>query len=296
MNMKVTQIILLALLMFSFSHVAWTQEKNITEGVKLFEIKNYSDAERYFTKLSKKTPNRPQALYYLGLIKMVNNEFKQANKFFKACVAIAPDNAEYWSQLGISYFKQVDNSGIFSIMSLLRHGRKSLEKSLRLDSTNIYTLKYLSSFYVIAPSIVGGNLKEGRKLALKLLALDEVEGRLVLLKVMVKEDKPNKVHAEYKRLAEQVGNNSKYADFYLDYGYFLLEEKNFQEAVVQFEMLTQLKPEDANSHDSLGDGYYQAGRLQDARLSYKKALSIDAEFSSSKKNLKKVEKKLRKLS
>ena len=62
---------------------------------------------------------------------------------------------------------------------------------------------------------------------------------------------------------------------------------------MQFEQQVELLPNRANPHDSLGDGYYAAGRLVDAREAYRAALKIDPDFSSSKKNLARVEKELR---
>lgn len=47
-------------------------------------------------------------------------------------------------------------------------------------------------------------------------------------------------------------------------------------------------PDQANSYDSLGDGFRKVGKLKLAIEQYKKALEIDPEFEASKNNLEEV--------
>ena len=47
-------------------------------------------------------------------------------------------------------------------------------------------------------------------------------------------------------------------------GYALLQVGQAERAITYFRMYAEKAPEDANSHDSLGEGYLTAGRLEDA--------------------------------
>lgn len=60
-------------------------------------------------------------------------------------------------------------------------------------------------------------------------------------------------------------------------GYGLLYEGSVEEAIAVFEMNVEAFPEEANPHDSLGDAYRAAGRLEDARRSYERAVALAQE-------------------
>jgi Flp pilus assembly protein TadD len=48
-----------------------------------------------------------------------------------------------------------------------------------------------------------------------------------------------------------------------------------QEAIRAYQQALQLKPEDAEIHNKLGDAYYYAGRLREAIESYTKAAQLE---------------------
>lgn len=57
-------------------------------------------------------------------------------------------------------------------------------------------------------------------------------------------------------------------------GYDLLREQRVPDAIAVFELNVEGYPEAPNPHDSLGDGYSAAGRLEDARSSYVRAVEL----------------------
>jgi predicted negative regulator of RcsB-dependent stress response len=59
------------------------------------------------------------------------------------------------------------------------------------------------------------------------------------------------------------------------YGYQLLAENKFTEAIEVFKLNTQKHPENPNTWDSLGEGYALAGDKKNAITSFKKALSMN---------------------
>ena len=59
-------------------------------------------------------------------------------------------------------------------------------------------------------------------------------------------------------------------------------------AIAIFLINTELFPGEANPYDSLGDARQQKGDIQAAIASYKKALEIDPNFSSSKASLERL--------
>lgn len=59
-------------------------------------------------------------------------------------------------------------------------------------------------------------------------------------------------------------------------GYSLIGEKRFAEAVGVLRLVAYVYPQSANAEDSLGDAYLAAGRKDEARAAYRKALELVA--------------------
>lgn len=75
------------------------------------------------------------------------------------------------------------------------------------------------------------------------------------------------------------------------FGYQLIREKKYDEAIELFKINTQLHPKSSNTFDSLADAYLKKKDTTSAINYYKKALSINPENRSSKRMLKRITKK-----
>ena len=67
----------------------------------------------------------------------------------------------------------------------------------------------------------------------------------------------------------------------LNYGYQLLWEGRYPEAIHEFEVYARIRPKEANPLDSLGEAYLIAGIPERALEEYERALQIDGNFASS---------------
>lgn len=74
-------------------------------------------------------------------------------------------------------------------------------------------------------------------------------------------------------------------------GYSFLKKQDYENAIHMFKINTILYPKMSNSFDSLGDGYLANHDTINAIENYKKALAINPENRSSKRNLKKLTEK-----
>jgi predicted Zn-dependent protease len=68
-------------------------------------------------------------------------------------------------------------------------------------------------------------------------------------------------------------------------GYRLLVQGRAADAVVVFELNTELHPASANVWDSLGEGYAAAGRRQDATRAYRRSLALDGRNDNARRAL-----------
>ena len=165
--------------------------------------------------------------------------------------------------------------------------------AVELDSNNIGARVGLAQYYLQAPGIMGGDVDKAMEHGKVLLKLDEANGRIILAGGFIDMELPDSAEIQYKLLLDKFGDEKKYAGIYNSYGYMLLNQNKYDEAIKAFKKQVELSPERANSYDSLGDGYRKVGKLQLAIEQYKKALDIDPEYEASKNNLEEIEDELK---
>ena len=74
-----------------------------------------------------------------------------------------------------------------------------------------------------------------------------------------------------------------------NFGYDLLNDKQYQESIEVFKFLTDEFPENANIYDSLGEAYFITEDYKNALKSFKKALELNPDLKTSKDYIKKIE-------
>ncbi len=93
---------------------------------------------------------------------------------------------------------------------------------------------------------------------------------------------------QFQLIFDKFSNDKKVIAYLNTYGYQLLEQGSYDEAIEVFQKQVKIFPNKANSYDSLGDGYRKAGKIKLAVEQYKKALKIDPGFEESKEKLKEL--------
>jgi tetratricopeptide (TPR) repeat protein len=66
-------------------------------------LKDYTDADKWFSKSVEMNPANLSALYYLGRTKYNENRFDEAISVFERCLKTDPSNVKYEDNLGLSY-------------------------------------------------------------------------------------------------------------------------------------------------------------------------------------------------
>lgn len=239
-------------------------------------------------------PDDAEGLYYMGRIQFDEKQYKDAEKSLKKATKFDADNSDYFLWLGYTYTRIVYEVNFFKKIFVAKKIKKNFAKAVELDSANVNACESLIGYLLGAPGIAGGDSKKAEKLARHLIQYDDIRGRIAMAQVYEKYKRYELGMAELIKLEQAIGDSADFYGFYNTFGYFLLKQKRYEEAVQKFEKQVELAPDKANPYDSLGDGYRAVGRHEDAAAAYRKALEIDPELSASSKNLKKVEKELRK--
>jgi tetratricopeptide (TPR) repeat protein len=72
------------------------------------------------------------------------------------------------------------------------------------------------------------------------------------------------------------------------FGYMLMAQKKYKQAINVFKLNTFIYPDKANVYDSLGEAYFNIGNKAEARKNYEKVLSISPTNENAKKMLEKL--------
>jgi len=91
-----------------------------------------------------------------------------------------------------------------------------------------------------------------------------------------------------KNLVSTIKPLCKHQGEFNAFGYMLLAQKKYKEAINIFKLNTFVYPDKAGVYDSLGEAYYTIDNKEEARKNYEKVLAIDSNNENAKKMLQKL--------
>src|SRR5262249_39722885 len=98
-------------------------------------------------------------------------------------VVLNPHVAKYHRQLAEAIGVKAEHAGPFQQLLLARRFRKEIDNAIDLDSKDIQARRDLLEFYLIAPSIAGGDFRKATGLAEQISALDAPAGFLAKARI-----------------------------------------------------------------------------------------------------------------
>ena len=101
-----------------------------------------------------------------------------AFKFADRAVSLDGDNAAYHVQLGAVLGRMAEKASLFKQLGLARRAKKELDVGVSLDPKNPDGLLGEMSYYLSAPSFMGGDKAKAGDFAARLAAVDPVRGWL----------------------------------------------------------------------------------------------------------------------
>jgi len=279
MKKTVFAILILSILSMNFAQDL-NSAKNLLQNNKLNEAKSTLE------KLISKDKNNAEAHFYLGKTLLRLKEYEDASDEFEEAIKINYNNADYHFWFAQAMGADAVNSSIFTKIKLAPKIKDEYMKTVKINPLHVNGRVGLINFYRMAPGIMGGSMDKAYSEAKTLIGYDEKAGHIQLAALYIADKNTGKAEEEFKFLENKYGNEKDFGGLYNDYGYFLLNNKRVNDAIQKFKKQVELDPNNANSYDSLGDGYLAAGNKTDAIAQFKKALEIDPNFSASQKKLK----------
>ncbi len=285
--MKKLNLIIFAIL-FSALQIFAFQNANLQKAKELITENKFEQAKTLLKKIIDEDDKNHEAYSLLGQAYMELENYEEATEAFEGAVNLQETNANYHFWLGQAIAMDAQNSNIISKAMMAGDILAEFERTVELDSTHIPGRIGVINFYIVAPSIMGGDMDKAELNAKKLVNLDEIQGRTALAKIYFKQEKMDLAKTQIDILEEKFAGNKLLGGIYNSLGYYYLGENKINKAIEAFEKYVKVDPESANAHDSLGDGYKAAKRFDDAIAQYRKALEINPKFSASADNLKEL--------
>jgi tetratricopeptide (TPR) repeat protein len=122
-----------------------------------FERGNYRDAKTSLMTVPDKSPDYPEAQYYLGRIAVEEKAYEESIQRFENAVHSRSGIAEYHNWLGVMYGLMAMHANPLRQAYLAPKIREEFEKAAALDPGNLQTQWGLLTYYVQAPGFLGGS-------------------------------------------------------------------------------------------------------------------------------------------
>ncbi len=253
--------------------------QTIDEGRALLQQRKYKEAKAVFETLLKKDDNNAEAHLYLGMVYLnrnnPENNVDEAVDETEKAVELAPNNAECQYGYGAALGTKVRNAGVIKQMFLAPKIKKAFQRAVELDPKHVQARLGLAQYYFMAPSIAGGDEEEGWKQVDEIIKLDEVAGRLTKAGFLERQKKNDDAEKEYRSLISSRPNDWR---IWKAYGYFEYRMERYDKSANCFEKYVDLRPDTADSYQSLAEVLLKKGDTERAIGNCTKSLSIESNF------------------
>lgn len=192
------RVLFIPALLLTFTSFA--AETDLSAGIALVEQEKYAEAKPFFEKYN--DGKNAVALYYLGRIAVEQGEYETAEAHLEKACALSPDTHEYVLWLGKAYGSHGREANMITKGLLAPKIHKAFSRAVELKPDDIDSRRDLVSFYIEAPSFLGGSFEKAKDQAAAIEKLDGAEGARAYARIARAEKKPQEVYAALKKAAD----------------------------------------------------------------------------------------------
>ena len=179
--------IMILAIMFLF-HLTLYSQNNLEPGIKLYQDQEYEKAKEYFLNEHERNDKDAEVNYYLGSCYLMLKDHDEAIDYFEEAVELDKNKAEYHFKLGQALGVKAQNSNVIKQAWMASQIKEEFEKALELDSTHVGARIACISFYIQAPSVMGGDLDKAKKLIKEMSRSQNRMAQSFIIDIPVKEE------------------------------------------------------------------------------------------------------------
>ena len=250
---------------------------NFNEGINLFKQRNYDESRIIFEKLSSQDKENDRIYYYLGRLELIENDYKEAIKYFQKAIAKNKNESDYHYWVAVAIVRKIPYCNSFSKMTNSMKIMKELKRAIELDSTNVKPR--MMRFNMFVHSYGKGPFKKEDliKMANDIQKIDSIRGYIAFANIYYYvTDEQEKVEKEYIKAMSLAADSSFVISNYADY---LCEKKRYDEAILLYENYLQKNPDDINKKYNLGVVYIISGKnYKRAQECFENCLKLKSDY------------------
>ncbi len=214
---------------------------------ELIKSGHYKRARAIVQQRLQANPNDAETLWLAAWIKQIWGDRDAALEHAQRAVAAKPRDARYRLRLAEIYGDMAQKAGIFQRLSLVNKFKQEIDATLAIDPANVRALRDAMEYYMVAPSIAGGNQDEGRKIPDRISRINPVEGLLAQIWLVRFEKQNDRIEPLYRRALEIDPNNFEVR---ASYGTYLTSDasKKYPEAEQHGRAAVRIAPDRAGGY------------------------------------------------
>ena len=253
--------------------------QTIAEGEVFLQKGKFKEARAMFEEILKKDGNNAEAHHDLGMLYLnrrnPENDVEKAVDESEKALELEPNNAEIQYGYGAAIGMKAQSAGIIKQAFLAPKIKKAFLRAVELNPNHIQARLGLAQYFMMAPSIMGGDEDEGWKQVDEVVKLDEFLGRTAKAGFLLRVKKNDEAENEFKALAVSMSKDWR---VWHRYGYFCMRLERYDNAIEHFKKYVELRSDTADSYQSLAEALLKKGSVDLAMVNLNKSLSLDKEY------------------
>lgn len=193
--MRARAFVLMSVLMLAT--VAMAAEPDLSKGIALVEQEKYAEARTFFEKYD--DGKNAEVLYYLGRIGVEQKRYAAAEAYLEKACELSPNTHAYVAWLGKAYGSHGRESNMVTQGLLAPKIHKAFLRAVELKPDDVDSRDDLVSFYIEAPSFLGGDFTKAKEQAAAMDKLDSAAGARAHARIARAEKKPDEAYAALKK-------------------------------------------------------------------------------------------------
>lgn len=238
-----------------------------SERIAQLKVTDLQSVSSLTAETQKNKRSAAERLYSQGVAYLSRDDFTRALSFFEKAVEMDPNYAEAWYQLGFSYGIQGRHA------DALKASKQAAK--LRPDWAQAHVNIGASSFAL-------GQYKDAADAYRQALRLDDTADTEYAFGLTL--NKLNRTDEEILAYRRAVALKPDHANAIEKLGLAYFKRKRYTDATQAFEQLRAYKP-DAKTYNSLGESYFETGKIQESLEAFNNALGFDSDFETARYNL-----------
>ncbi len=154
-----------------------------TTAERLIEAGHWKRAREVVERRLREAPADANAVFLWSQIRNAFGDRVSPPELAEKAVRLGGGVARYHRQLAEVQGVMAQHAGVFQQLMLARRFRKEIEAALALDGRDVQALRDLLEFYLLAPTLVGGDPKQAETVARQIASIDAAEGFLAAARI-----------------------------------------------------------------------------------------------------------------